>query len=284
MMPGPFSRRGGGNRRRRWASRAIALAALLAPLAAGAAGDRGADGHFEKRVSSHFVLYQDVDIDQSFGLRGSRRFEQQVLETLEAAYRLLDAHLALRPRRPITAVVYDPGIFEQRFAGLFRFAAAGFYQGTIHVRGSTQIDQQLVRVLHHELVHAAFDAEAPSLALPAWLNEGLAEWFEARAVGKRRLSSGELAFLAGASQRGQLFALSALAAPSFAGLGPEAAQLAYLQSYAFFEHLARRYQERSLRQLCAELLRTGNLERSFSRTFRSDLAKLEERFAAELAR
>ena len=81
-----------------------------------------------------------------------------------------------------------------------------------------------------------------------------------------------------------LFAFSALAAPSFAGLGPEAAQLAYLQSYAFFEHLARRYEERSLRRLCAELLRTGNLERSFSRTFRRDLAKLEEHFAAELAR
>ena len=49
----------------RWSSRALG-AALGLLLAAGAgAADRGADGRFDKRSSSHFVLYQDVDIDES---------------------------------------------------------------------------------------------------------------------------------------------------------------------------------------------------------------------------
>ena len=58
---------------------------MAALLLAAQAQARGADGKFEKRASSHFVLYQDVAIDESSGLRGSRRFEQLVLAELETA-------------------------------------------------------------------------------------------------------------------------------------------------------------------------------------------------------
>ncbi|MEE8580742.1 MAG: hypothetical protein V3T33_04045 [Myxococcota bacterium] len=267
-------------------SRRVAFLALVVGLAFSAAAlearERGADGRFEKRRSSHFVLYQDVDIDESSGLRGSRRFEQQVLDTLERAYERLDRYLGLRPKRPITVVIYDPAIFDTRFASLFSFSAAGFYEGTIRIRGATQLHQPLIRVLHHEVVHAAFDAAAPSLALPAWLGEGLAEWFEARAAGKRHLSGPEVAFLTRASQQGGLFALADLSRPSLAHLGPEHARLAYLQSYAFVEYLARHHGERSLREFCLEFLRTGNLRRAFTRTFRADWVRLEQGFHSEL--
>ena len=141
------------------------LATLALPLLLGvppAVADRGADGNFEKRTSSHFVLYQDVDIDESHGLRGSRRFEQDVLETLEDAYDGLDRFLGLRPRRMISVTIYDPAVFDAQFTGLFRFPSAGFYGDSIHVRGTTRVTEGLVRVLHHEVVHAAFDATAPS--------------------------------------------------------------------------------------------------------------------------
>ena len=193
----------------------LLFAATSAPPA-----DRGADGRFEKRTSSHFVLYQDVDIDESGGMRGSRRFEQQVLEELERAYDRLDDFLALRPPRRIEVVVYDAAIFDANFGGLFRFPAAGFYGGVIRIRGSTQLTVQLGRVLHHELVHAAFDAAAPSLVLPAWFNEGIAEWFEARTLGKRRLSAGQLAYLIQARQQGDLLPLATLSAPSNGSIGP----------------------------------------------------------------
>ncbi len=62
----------------------VAAPALVALLLAGgaAARGRGADGKFSQRTSSHFVLYQDVDIDESGGLRGSLRNEQEVLAEL----------------------------------------------------------------------------------------------------------------------------------------------------------------------------------------------------------
>ena len=94
---------------------AAALAVLLA-TGAGAA-DRGADGRFEKRTSSNFVLYQDVDIDESGGFRGSRRFEQEILDELESAHDRLGAMLGLRPSRPIEVVIYDPGVFDASFSG-----------------------------------------------------------------------------------------------------------------------------------------------------------------------
>jgi hypothetical protein len=257
------------------------LTLLLASGVASARGG-GADGDFEKRESSHFVLYQDVDIDETGGLRGSRRFEQDVLASLEEGYDALDRYLGLRPSRKLEVVVYDPAIFDRQFAGLFRFAAAGFYSGTIHVRGGARLDERLSRVLHHELVHAAFDAAAPSMVFPGWFNEGLAEWFEARTHGKRLLSAGELAALQRGARAGQLHGFAALGVASFGRLSPPEARLAYLQSYGLMEYLSRRSGERSLRELSAEVLRTGDLPRALRRVFRADLRALESGFFAEL--
>jgi hypothetical protein len=148
----------------------VVLALLLAAASAYARGG-GADGSFEKRESSHFILFQDVDIDETGGLRGSRRFEQQVLEDLEGAYDRLDQYLGLRPPRKLEVVIYDPAIFDRQFAALFRFAAAGFYEGIIRVRGEDHFSNALSRVLHHELVHAALHAGDRSAVYPGWFTK-----------------------------------------------------------------------------------------------------------------
>jgi hypothetical protein len=254
---------------------------LVASVASGR--NRGADGKFEKRESSHFVLLQDVAIDESSGLRGSRRFEQDALASLEKGYDRLDQLLGLRPSRKIEVVIYDPQIFDQQFAGRFRFPAAGFYHGVIRVRGENRFTWQLSRVLHHELVHAALDAAMPSLVVPGWFNEGLAEWFEARTHDKRRLDAREYAALANARNAGALYSLTALSSPSFARMSTPGARLAYLQSYAFIDYLARRHGERALRKFCRELVRTGAFERSLRKTYGDHLAGLEAGFFDDLS-
>jgi hypothetical protein len=259
----------------------VFLTLLLAAVGAYARGE-GADGRFEKRESSHFILLQDVDIDETGGLRGSRRFEQQVLDDLEDAYDRLDQYLGLRPRRKLEVVIYDPAIFDRQFAGLFRFAAAGFYEGIIRVRGDDHFSYALSRVLHHELFHAALHVAGRSAVYPGWLNEGLAEWFEARTHGKRRLNAWELAVLVRARDAGMLFSFEALSAPSFGRMSPDAARLAYLQSYGLMEYLVRRHGERALREFCVELVRTGDLHRTLRRVYRADLGKLEAGFVSDL--
>lgn len=260
----------------------IALLISLSTPLAGAAQGRGADGEFDVRESSHFVLHQDVDIDQSGGFRGSRRFEQEILATLEDAYQRLDQLLDLRPGRRLHVVIYDPGIFDREFSGLFRFPAAGFYHGVIRIRGATEVTVGLKRVLHHELVHAALDDAAPTLIFPGWLNEGGAEWFEARALGKRGLSGREWGALRHWHQQGGLSSLSQLAVPSFVALGPERARIAYLQSYALIDYLARNHGERKLARFYAEVIRSRDLSRALKRVYRLDLEALERRFFEQL--
>lgn len=228
------------------------------------------------------MLHQDVAIDETSGLRGSRRFEQLVLAELEGAHDRLRALLGLEPPRPIDVVIYDPAVFDQHFAGLFRFSAAGFYHGVIRVRGDTVLGIALSRVLHHELVHAALDAAMPATVLPGWLNEGLAEWFEARAAGKRHLSSQELAVLQHLYRQGALFSLAQLSEPSFVRFGADTAGVAYLQSYALLTYLSRVAGERAVRDFVVELVRTRNLPRAFERSFRATPAESEAGFLAEL--
>jgi len=259
----------------------VVFVAVLFGSSAGADG-RGADGEWSERRSSHFVLRQDVDLDRRGGFHGSVRFERRVLDVLEKAHDRLDDLVGLRLERPVVVQVWDPGLFDARFAGLFRFPAAGFYGGVIQVRGDIEVSPALQRVLHHELVHAAFDALAPTLLLPAWFNEGVAEWFEARALGQRGLTGGEWGVLQGAARAGALLRLVDLSPPSFAGFGPEAARLAYLQSHGFVDHLARRHGERRLRDWVRDVVRTGQLDRPFRRVFRFELAELPGRFAADL--
>lgn len=228
------------------------------------------------------MLFQDVDIDETGGLYGSRHFEQAVLADLERAYQRLEAFLGLRPPRKIDVVIYDPAIFDRTFAGLFRFAAAGFYHGVIRVRGDREFHMGLSNVLHHELVHAALDAAAPSFVYPAWFNEGVADWFGERALGRRGFSPREYRMLTGAWQAGAVRSLAALSTPSFAHLGPGPARVAYLQSYGMIDFLVRQHGERDLKRFCEEVVRKRDLDRAARRVYRSDLSTLEARFFDEL--
>ena len=256
-------------------ARPVLALGLVLLAAAASARDRGADGHFEKRTSAHFVLWQDVDIDEAGGFHGSRRFEQELLRELEGAYDRLDALLGLRPEHPIEVIVYDPRVFEATFAGRFRFPAAGFYQGVVRVRGDVAVTDRLSQVLHHELVHAALHQAAPSFAWPGWFNEGTAQWFEARVAGQRHIGGGVAAALARARDSGQWIPLDSLWLPSFARMGPQAAELAYLESYALVAYVASSSGDRALRDVCAEVVRTLDVERALRRSTRMGPAELE---------
>jgi hypothetical protein len=257
----------------------VALLAAISALGAAPGHAQGADGDFEQRTSSHFILYQDVAIDEAGGFHGSRRFEQEVLRVLEGAYDSVEKWLGLRPGDRIEVVIYDPAVFDQEFRGLFRFPAAGFYHGVIRIRGDVAVTAKLSRVLHHELVHAALHSASRSLVYPGWVNEGGAEWLEVRTLGKRGISVREQELLGGLAEGGELHALQTLNVPAFGRMGPRAASIAYLQSYALVDHLVRNHGgERALARFYAELIRSKNLDRALKRTYRLDSRDLEREF------
>lgn len=257
----------------------LALGMLVLPARA---RDRGADGQFSKRRSSHFVLHQDVAIDQYSGPGGTRRFERDVLEVLEQAHAAVSEVLGLRPHQSVNVVVYDATVFDAQFAPLFRFRAAGFYNGAIHVRSGTEVGTSLVRTLHHEYTHAALAQTASSIVLPGWLNEGLAEYMERLAIGQRHLTPGEDSALRRVVAQGAWIPLADLGAPSFSRLPGRSAGLAYLESYAIIEFLARSSGRHSLERLCEVLTRTSSADRALEKVFRMDLAKAETALLHEL--
>jgi hypothetical protein len=263
------------------ALRGLALLVAIALPGAAAARDRGADGVFERRTSSHFELYEDVDIDHWSGPDGTRAFETAVLDVLENAYDRVAKILDLRPAGRQRVVVYDAADFDARFARSFGFRAAGFFDGAIHVRGGVQVDARLARTLHHEYVHSALAASVPAHALPAWVNEGLAEWFENLAVGKRALSAGEAAFLADAARRGLLGPLAALGGASFAHQDGATAAVSYVHAYAALDHLARRKGDRGLRDFVRTLVRTRDVEAALRRVYSLDTASLDAALRAD---
>lgn len=250
----------------------IALATFASP---GSARASGADGRFEQRRSTHFLLREDVAIDRRTGPTGSKRFERDVIDVLENGYDLLDDVLGLRPRRRIEVEIYDPAIFDAQFAGLFPFPAAGFYGGVIRVRGDVEVTPRLASTLRHELVHAALDATAPSLRLPAWLNEGLADWFAARAAGRPALGSQHFAYLDRAAQRGALLSLDAIAQPSLMHLSAREAPLAYLQGTAMVAAIVQRGGDDALADLLVLLFRSSDLDYALRRTIGMDAAGLD---------
>jgi hypothetical protein len=253
----------------------------LVPLVSQAA-DRGADGRYDERRSSHFVLLQDVDLDRQSGWGGSRRFELDVLAVLESAHHDLGARLGLELVRPVQVVVHDPRVFDARFASLFRFPAGGFYGGSIQVRGDAQVTWVLERTLRHELVHAAFDQASRSLALPGWVNEGTAEWFEQRSLGKRQPTPAEYAALRQASAVGALPSVAQLSVASFGHLAPDQARLAYLESYALVVLLVRERGEDRYARFLRDAIRLKNLDAALRRHYRMDSEDLDDALRGKL--
>ena len=252
-----------------------ALAALACALVA-------AGGGWSERSSSHFQLFESVGFARYSGPEGSREFERAVLATLENAHERVRDQLKVSPRNRVKVYVYAPDAFDAEYAGRFGFRAAGFWDGAIHVRGGQRFDARLVSTLHHEYTHAALETVALRSLWPAWLNEGMAEYFERQALGQSHLASQEDARLRGAVASGEWIPLAQLSGPTLVGLGQAQAELAYLESYAAVELLFRRAGQSRVQSLVREVGRTHSPDRALQSAIRVDLAGLEAQLVAEL--
>jgi hypothetical protein len=261
------------------AVRRIALALVLllvAPVGA------GAEAGWSERTSSHFQLFESLGFARYSGPSGSRAFERAVLATLEDAHAKVRDALRVEPRTKVHVYVYAPDVFDAEYARRFGFRAAGFWDGAMHVRGGQYFDARLVSTLHHEYVHAALETAAPREVWPAWLNEGLAEYFERTALGQDHLLAPEDARLRGAVASGTWIPLEDLCGPTLAGLSQAPAELAYLESYAAVEMMFRRAGLARVQSLVREMARTRSLERALDGSLHVTLAGLEAQLISEL--
>lgn len=212
------------------------LRSLLDRRRKSAAAEEG----FWSKKTAHFLLSFDGNRDEL--LWGTAPLE----EGLESAYQefgeLFGQFLAEGGRPRIRVSLYRRESFDA-ITGLGDWAG-GVFDGTVRVPVEN-LGEELERlkdVLRHELVHA-YVHELGGPTVPGWLNEGLAQWLEPSSVATRASHVTR----AREKLKGQeLFALADLVGSLAQWDDQSAIELAYAQSLAFVDFVARMYGDREL--------------------------------------
>ena len=123
---------------------------------------------------------------------------------------------------------------------------------------------------------------APRDLWPAWLNEGMAEYFERQALGRTTSTRTRTRACAAAVASGEWIPLAELSGPTLAGLGQAQAELAYLESYAAVEMMFRRAGRRPREVARARGGTDTFARRALQSAMRVELAGLEAQLVAEL--
>lgn len=202
----------------------------------------------------------------------------EVLEHLELAYDDLRAWFGEDPfgnGPPIQVVLYDREEFD-RLTGLGDWAG-GVFDGVVRVsvEDLSAEGARWRRILVHELVHV-FVQGLGGEEVPGWLNEGLAQLFEARpgALEEARTA------LAGK----ELFPLAELAGSLLAWQEPGAIARAYAESLSFVDYLRANQGEEVLRRMVLACREGGGPAEAFSRWSSIPLATAFEDWQASLLR
>jgi tetratricopeptide (TPR) repeat protein len=138
-------------------------------------------GFTERRVDRFRVMFQG-HADKALAARAT--------DLLESAFWRIGKALGAYPSDPVVVMLYTEKQF--RDVTLAPEWSGGVYDGRIRVpaAGAAQSPQLFERVLVHELTHAMLASLVPR-GIPAWLHEGLAQYFEGDdpAVARRRLKA-----------------------------------------------------------------------------------------------
>ena len=122
-----------------------------------------------EKPAEHFQILYEGGAQQSIGDRVAR--------VLETEYWRIGKALNSYPSEPLSVILYT----NREFHDITRSPswATGNYDGRIRIAvgGALPSSRELDRIVTHELAHAIVATIAPR-RVPAWLNEGLAVYFE----------------------------------------------------------------------------------------------------------
>ena len=208
-----------------------------------------------------------------------------VLEETYEEYALLFRRYPVESGEGLIQVVfYDSKGFDQ-VTGLGDWAG-GAFDGTIRVpvrdlRSAGGVTR-ITRVLRHETAHA-FTHSIGGRSVPAWLNEGLAQWLEEpnRRAMDLGLARGRLA-----TESGELFDLKELQGTIARWTDRKKIQRAYDQSLAFTAYLQHKFGEELLFDLVAAAKGSGydGVASHFKATIHDELGAVVDDFAYDLTR
>jgi tetratricopeptide (TPR) repeat protein len=196
----------------------------------------------DTKIEKSFIQYDSVHFAVKY--EGAERYEAGaiVLDVLEDAYRDIGRELGHYPLEKVQTILYSNEQFRE-IPGMPGWSGA-VYDGKIRlgIGGVTFPTPALRSVLYHEYTHAVIRDITPRC--PAWLHEGLAQYFEGRRTPPELRSD--------KSHKGPI--LANLEIP-FGNLSVQQARLAYVISLSAVEYMIDRYGMLRVRNLLQDLAR-----------------------------
>ncbi len=227
-------------------------------------------------------LNSELAVEKQFDRAGNTHFDLRYQEGIgyAAAYDLRTALDQARsnvgrdfgywPRRPIVVLVYSEEAFRQVRQGPDWIG--GVYDGKIRIPfpRSTAALESLKSTLVHEYTHAIIH-DITQDQCPVWLNEGIAEFEEART------RKPNLQLLQAAAGKRQLIPLSSLDS-AFQSRDANVAGLAYQQSYSLVTFLDQKYRFFRVRRILDHLAQGKSVEDALQAELRLSSDQLEQRW------
>lgn len=183
--------------------------------------DKQEEENYKENESSHFTL--------RYSGASAPALARDVLRTLEMHFSAIESELNYTPPESIGVILYTQEAFEDitrapRWAGALNDGRI-----RVPVQGLTGVDQELSRVLKHELTHS-FITQKTQRHAPTWIQEGLAQWTEGQRSGQNA------AALVQIYSEGHAIPLSRLEG-SWMGMSGNTAQFAYAWALATIEYI-----------------------------------------------
>src|SRR5580693_2900640 len=136
--------------------------------------DAKTEQDFREGQTSHFVL--------KYSGAAEPQLASEILRILEIHFDQISAMLNYSPPEPIGVILYTGQQFEDITRAPSWVGAINDGRIRVPVQGLTSVNEQLSRVLRHELTHSFLQQKTRGRC-PAWLQEGIAQWVEGRRSG-----------------------------------------------------------------------------------------------------
>lgn len=229
--------------------------------------EAGAHDELGALQSPHFILRYDRKVSDY-------RLGQEILDSLERAYRQLAYELPSYAPATITVILYPDQVYFD-ITRAPRWSGA-LFDGKVRVpvKGLSAVTPQLKNILAHELTHSFVNSLAGN-SCPTWLNEGLAQLQEGRSAAEHRKLLSQL------QARNQLIPLTSLKS-SFLELPSEAAEVAYLEGLSATEYLIARNGKNAIGTVLDLLHQNYNFESALRSVTDQSLAEFEKSWRVSL--
>jgi len=183
--------------------------------------DKKEEENYKENESSHFAL--------RYSGAAAPALARDVLRTLEMHFSAIESELNYSPPDSIGVILYTQEAFADITKAPGWVGALNDGRIRVPVQGLTGVDQELSRVLKHELTHSFVQQKTHGHA-PTWVQEGLAQWMEGQRSGENATALAQIYSQGHAAPLGRLEG-------SWMGMGGDTARYAYAWALANTEYI-----------------------------------------------